>query len=191
MSKDDKKGPPDGPEPPQDENQIIAERRTKLAAMRERGSAYPNDFRRNALAAELHAMHDAKSNEELESAKVEVSVAGRMLLKRVMGKASFATLQDMSGRIQLYVTNDHTGGDAHDAFKHWDLGDILGATGTLFRATARSSGRASRSRSTSSSRSSCSRARSRTGRAGRTPTRSSRPATRARSTSACSTPRPS
>jgi lysyl-tRNA synthetase class 2 len=133
MSKDDKKGPPDGPEPPQDENQIVAERRTKLAALRERGSAYPNDFRRNALAAELHAAHDAKSNEELESAKVEVSVAGRMLLKRVMGKASFATLQDMSDRIQLYVTNDHTGSDAHDAFKHWDLGDILGATGTLFR----------------------------------------------------------
>ena len=133
MSKDDKKGPPDGPEPTQDENQIVAERRTKLAALRERGSAYPNDFRRNALAAELHAAHDAKSNEELESAKVEVSVAGRMLLKRVMGKASFATLQDMSGRIQLYITNDHTGSDVHDAFKHWDLGDIIGAKGALFK----------------------------------------------------------
>jgi lysyl-tRNA synthetase class 2 len=133
MSNDDKKGPPDGPEPPQDENQIVAERRAKLAALRGRGNAYPNDFRRNALAADLHAAHGAKSNEELESANLEVSVAGRMLLKRVMGKASFATLQDMSGRIQLYVTNDHTGAEVHDAFKHWDLGDILGATGTLFK----------------------------------------------------------
>jgi lysyl-tRNA synthetase, class II len=123
----------DVPVTPQDESQIVAERRGKLAALRARGNAYPNDFRRNALAADLHAAHDAKSNEELESANLDVSVAGRMLLKRVMGKASFATLQDMSGRIQLYVTNDHTGGDAHDAFKHWDLGDILGATGTLFK----------------------------------------------------------
>ncbi len=133
MSTDDKKGPPDGPEPPQDENQIIAERRAKLAALRARGSAYPNDFRRDALAADLHAEHGAKSNEELEPAHVDVSVAGRMLLKRVMGKASFATLQDMSGRIQLYITNDHTGSDVHDAFKHWDLGDIIGAKGTLFK----------------------------------------------------------
>jgi len=121
------------PGPPEDENQIIAERRAKLAALRERGSAYPNDFRRSALAADLHAAHDAKSNNELETAHVEVAVAGRMLFKRVMGKASFATLQDMSGRIQLYVTNDHTGSETHDAFKHWDLGDIVGAKGTLFK----------------------------------------------------------
>jgi lysyl-tRNA synthetase class 2 len=133
MSNDDKKGPPDGPEATQDENQIIAERRAKLAALRKRGSAYPNDFRRDALAADLHATHGAKSNEELEPARIDVSVAGRMLLKRVMGKASFATLQDMSGRIQLYITNDHTGSDVHDAFKHWDLGDIIGAKGTLFK----------------------------------------------------------
>ena len=118
---------------PQDENQIIAERRGKLAALRERGHAYPNDFRRDALAADLHTAHDGKHNEELEAAHVVVSVAGRMLLKRVMGKASFATLQDMSGTIQLYVTNDAIGAEAHDAFKHWDLGDILGATGTIFK----------------------------------------------------------
>ncbi len=123
----------DPPGPPLDQNQIVAERRAKLAALRERGSAYPNDFRRSALAADLHAAYDAKSNQELESANVDVSVAGRMLLKRVMGKASFATLQDMSGRIQLYITNDHTGIDVHDAFKHWDLGDILGAKGALFK----------------------------------------------------------
>ncbi len=127
----DTRTPP--PLAPQDENQIVAERRGKLAALRTRGPAFPNDFRRDALADELHAAHDAKSNEKLEAAHIVVSVAGRMLLKRVMGKASFATLQDMSGAIQLYVTNDGIGADAHDAFKHWDLGDILGATGTVFK----------------------------------------------------------
>src|SRR5437660_8560861 len=117
----------------QSENQIIAERRAKLRLMRERGPAYPNDFRRDAFAGALHETHDGKTNEALEAAPVAVAVAGRMMLKRVMGKASFATLQDMSGRIQLYITNDHTGSDAHDAFKHWDLGDIVGARGTLFK----------------------------------------------------------
>src|SRR5450755_2744417 len=126
--------PPPGPPPaPQDENQIVAERRGKLAALRAQGHAYPNDFRRDALARDLHAAHDGKTNEELEAAHIFVSVAGRMLLKRVMGKASFATLQDMSGTIQLYITNDALGAEAHDAFKHWDLGDILGATGTMFK----------------------------------------------------------
>jgi lysyl-tRNA synthetase class 2 len=124
-------GPPTGP--PLDENQIIAERRGKLAALRAHGNAYPNDFRRDALGAELHAAYDASSNEELETLNRNVSVAGRMMLKRVMGKASFATIQDMSGRIQLYVTTDAVGADVHDAFKHWDLGDIVGATGRLFK----------------------------------------------------------
>ncbi len=134
MSKDDgNKKPPDGTGPPADENQIIAERRAKLAALRERGHAYPNDFRRDALAADLHAAHDGKANDELEASPIVASVAGRMLLKRVMGKASFATLQDMSGAIQLYITSDALGAEAHDAFKHWDLGDILGATGTVFK----------------------------------------------------------
>ena len=73
------------------------------------------------------------SKEDLESHPMSVAVAGRMMLKRVMGKASFATLQDGTGRIQAYVTNDATGADAHDAFKHWDLGDIVGVEGTLFR----------------------------------------------------------
>ena len=133
MSQDDKKGPRDGPEAPQDENQIIAERRGKLRALRERGQAYPNDFRRDALAGALHEMHDGKTNETLEAAPVAVAVAGRMMLKRVMGKASFATLQDSSGRIQLYITNDALGVETHEAFKHWDLGDIVGARGTLFK----------------------------------------------------------
>ncbi len=133
MSKDDKKGPPDGPEPPDDENKIIAERRAKLRALRERGQAYPNDFRRDALAGPLHQAHDGKTNEALEAAPLVVAVAGRMMLKRVMGKASFATLQDMSGRIQLYIASDAVGAEVHDAFKHWDLGDIVGARGTLFK----------------------------------------------------------
>ena len=119
--------------PPADENQIIAERRGKLSALRTRGNAYPNDFNRNALAGELHDAHGQKTHEELDRQAITVSVAGRMLLKRVMGKASFATLQDMSGRIQLYITTDALGAEAHDAFKHWDLGDIVGARGALFK----------------------------------------------------------
>jgi len=118
---------------PLDENQIIAERRAKLAALRAQGNAFPNDFSREHLAADLHTAHDGKSKDELEAGAVRVAVAGRMLLKRVMGKASFASIQDMSGRIQLYIANDITGADVHDAFKHWDLGDILGAEGSLFK----------------------------------------------------------
>jgi lysyl-tRNA synthetase, class II len=119
--------------PAQDENQIIAERRAKLGRLREKGHAFPNDFRRTHLAADLHAAHGDKSKEDLEAGKPTAIVAGRMLLKRVMGKASFATLQDMSGRIQIYVNNDVTGAEVHEAFKHWDLGDILGVEGTLFK----------------------------------------------------------
>jgi lysyl-tRNA synthetase class 2 len=119
--------------PPADENQILAERRAKLAALRANGQAYPNDFRRDALAADLHVRYDGKTNEELEAQAVAVAVAGRMMLKRVMGKACFATLQDMSGRIQLYVTLDAVGAETLEAFKHWDLGDIVGASGTLFK----------------------------------------------------------
>ena len=121
------------PAPPQDENQIIAERRAKLTALRKEGVAFPNDFERKNLAAALHNAHGALSHDELEAAQVSVAVAGRMMFKRVMGKASFASLQDMSGRIQLFISNGDTGEAAHDAFKHYDLGDILGATGVLFK----------------------------------------------------------
>jgi lysyl-tRNA synthetase class 2 len=120
-------------QPLQDENQIIAERRAKLAAIRETGVAFPNDFERHDYAGKLAAAHGEKSKEALEAEAVQVQLAGRMMLKRVMGKASFATLQDMSGRIQVYVSNDLTGTESHDAFKHWDLGDFLGVTGTLFK----------------------------------------------------------
>ncbi len=119
--------------PVPDTNQIIEERRAKLATLRSQGNPYPNDFRRENLAADLHRDYGEKSNEELEASPVSVVVAGRMMLQRVMGKASFATLQDMSGQIQIYVTNDTTGEPVHSAFKHWDLGDIVGAEGSLFK----------------------------------------------------------
>lgn len=117
----------------QDENQIIAERRAKLAELRKTGIAFPNTFRRDSLASALHEQYDEHTKEALEASQAEVKVAGRMVLKRVMGKASFATIQDMSGRVQLYISKDHTGQAAHDAFKHYDLGDILGAQGRLFK----------------------------------------------------------
>ncbi|HCN91420.1 MAG TPA: lysine--tRNA ligase, partial [Oxalobacteraceae bacterium] len=123
---------------PLDENSIIAERRAKLAAIRREGVAFPNDFRPQHKAASLHEQYDALQNESFDAQPVNVVVAGRMMLKRVMGKASFATIQDASGpkadgRIQLYITNDVTGIAPHDAFKHYDMGDILGAEGTLFK----------------------------------------------------------
>jgi lysyl-tRNA synthetase class 2 len=119
--------------PAQDENQLIAERRTKLAEWRSSGRAYPNDFLRENTAGKLDELYGGKTREELEATPVEVRVAGRMMLKRVMGKASFATIQDLSGRIQLYVSNDGTGEAAHAEFKRWDIGDIVGAVGTLFK----------------------------------------------------------
>jgi lysyl-tRNA synthetase, class II len=121
-----------------DENTIIAERRAKLAAIREKGIAFPNDFRPQHKASDLHEKFGEAERESLESQDVHVVVAGRMMLKRVMGKASFATIQDASGlradgRIQLYITNELTGEADHESFKHFDLGDILGAEGTLFK----------------------------------------------------------
>jgi len=121
-------------QPELDENKLIAQRREKLAALREQGVAFPNDFRRNVMAGELHAEYGEKSKEELEKLGVRVSIAGRMMLKRVMGKASFATVQDMSGRIQLYVTRDELPeGFYNEQFKKWDLGDIIGAEGKLMK----------------------------------------------------------
>ena len=117
----------------QDENQIIAERRAKLTELRQIGNAFPNSFRRKNLSDELHRQYGEQSKEILEENKIPASVAGRMVLKRVMGKASFATIQDMNGKIQLYISNDHTGEAEHTAFKHFDLGDILGAQGVLFK----------------------------------------------------------
>ena len=114
----------------QDSNKLIEERREKLKALRAAGHAYPNDFRRKDFAAALHSSHGEKTKETLEKDKPPATVAGRMMLKRVMGKASFATLQDGSGRIQAYITQDVPG---YEGFKHWDLGDIVGVEGHLFR----------------------------------------------------------
>lgn len=119
--------------PTENDNQIMAERRAKLNAIRAQGVAFPNDFKREHLSSDLHAQYGHLSHDELEARPIHVSVAGRMMLKRVMGKASFATLQDMGGRIQMFISNDHAGEAAHSAFKHYDLGDILGAQGVLFR----------------------------------------------------------
>jgi lysyl-tRNA synthetase, class II len=118
---------------PTDDNQLITERRTKLAEIRTRGVAFPNDFKPQHQAADLHLKHDAVENTELEPQAVKVVVAGRMMLKRVMGKACFATVQDGSGRIQLYIAQNDVGDAVLAEFKQWDLGDILGCEGTLFR----------------------------------------------------------
>jgi len=117
-----------------DENKLIAQRREKLSVMRDNGNAFPNDFRRDNLAAELHAEYDEKTKEELEELNVTVKVAGRMMAKRIMGKASFAQLQDMSGRVQLFLQRDSLPeGLYNDGFKKWDIGDIIGAEGVLFK----------------------------------------------------------
>ncbi len=118
---------------PLDENQIIAERRAKLARQRELGIAFPNDFVPADRAQPLFELHEDKSREELEAAAVQVSLAGRMMLKRLQGKASFATIQDATGRIQLWLNDEGVGAAAHEAFRHWDLGDIIAAEGTLFK----------------------------------------------------------
>ena len=123
---------------PVDENQLIAERREKLKAMRERqaqgrGVAFPNDFKPAHHAANLHALHGEKSVEALVEEGQFAKVAGRMMLKRLMGKASFATLQDSTGRIQIYVVRDDVGEDVYADFKHWDLGDIIACEGKLFK----------------------------------------------------------
>jgi len=117
----------------EDENKLIAERRQKLAALRTAHEpAFPNDFRRDSLASELHLGFDEMDGAALEAQAIRVTVAGRMMLRRIMGKASFVSVQDSSGRIQLFLQRDVLG-DVYEAFKGWDIGDILGAEGLLFR----------------------------------------------------------
>ena len=121
-----------------DENHVIAERREKLKAIREAAksngaAAFPNDFKPDYQAAVLHAEFGGFDNDVLEPRSAEVSIAGRMMLKRVMGKASFATVQDSSGRIQLFISRENVGEALYDAFKKWDMGDILAAEGVLFK----------------------------------------------------------
>jgi lysyl-tRNA synthetase class 2 len=120
--------------PKEELNEILAQRMAKLDAMREKGQAFPNDFRRDNISDELHKLYEEKTKEELDELAVEVSIAGRMMTRRIMGKASFATVQDMGGRIQLYVARDNLAeGFYNTEFKKWDLGDIVGAKGVLFK----------------------------------------------------------
>jgi lysyl-tRNA synthetase class 2 len=116
-----------------DENHVIQERREKLKAIRAKGVAFPNDFKPDAMAANIHAEYAGFDNDVLDPKAVSVSVAGRMMLKRVMGKASFATVQDASGRIQLFIGSSNLDEATYEAFKHWDMGDIIAARGVLFK----------------------------------------------------------
>jgi len=117
----------------QDEGKLIAERRRKLDELREHGRAYPNDFRRNATADELHKTFHGHDDETLREENIEVAVVGRMMVKRVMGKASFIKLQDRSGQIQIRLERDRLPEGDYQAFKKWDVGDIVSARGSLFR----------------------------------------------------------
>jgi len=116
-----------------DENKLIALRREKLAALREQGQAFPNDFKRDSVAEDLIKQHGHDTKEELEEKSISACIAGRMMLKRIMGKASFAKLQDMTGQFQIYVHRDTIGSENYTAFKQSDIGDIFGAEGTLFK----------------------------------------------------------
>jgi lysyl-tRNA synthetase class 2 len=115
------------------EEDLIQERRNKLTAIRDSGNAYPNTFRRDSLAGDLHNRYEDKSKEELESLGHRVSIAGRLMTRRVMGKAAFAHIQDMSGQIQVYARRDDLQEGVYSAFKHWDTGDIVGASGVLMK----------------------------------------------------------
>ena len=118
----------------ENENDLIAQRRQDLKELRKTGNAYTNQFKRDSLALDLHAQYENKSKEELEGESIKVAVAGRMMSRRIMGKASFAHIQDMSGKIQLYVRRDDLAdGVYNDGFKKWDIGDIIGATGTIMK----------------------------------------------------------
>ena len=114
-------------------HELIAQRRAKLTALRAKGNAYPNDFRRDALAANLHTNYTDKTEAELEATPIAVKIAGRIMTRRLMGKASFVHLQDMSGKMQLYIREDAVSQEVYAQFLQWDLGDIIGIEGTLFK----------------------------------------------------------
>ncbi|MDH4273550.1 MAG: lysine--tRNA ligase [Gammaproteobacteria bacterium] len=116
-----------------DENEFIAQRRAKLAQLREEGLAFPNDFRRNVMSGELHAEYAAHDAAALQAHPIRVAIAGRMMTRRVMGKASFAHIQDMSGQMQAYITRDGLPEGTYEIFKKWDLGDIIGVEGVMYR----------------------------------------------------------
>ena len=115
----------------QDENNLFEVRKEKLKKLRKQGRDYPNSFRRNELAKELIKEYSDLSKDDLENSSISVKVAGRIMLRRLMGKASFTTIQDMSAQIQLYLREDTLSN--YDDFKTWDIGDIIGVEGELFK----------------------------------------------------------
>lgn len=117
----------------EDLNEQLLQRKSKLNVLRQKGNAFPNDFRRSDLATAIHAAYDSKDNATLETENITVTVAGRIMMRRLMGKASFVHLQDMSGKIQLYVRQDHLPEGQYEEFLDWDIGDIIGATGAVFK----------------------------------------------------------
>ena len=114
------------------ENDLILQRRAKLDALRKKGIAYPNTFRRDSLSGDLRNQYKEASKEELEEKSIQVTVAGRIMLQRIMGKASFITIQDMEGQIQAYIRSNDLPEGQYEDFKTWDLGDIIGVSGKLF-----------------------------------------------------------
>lgn len=116
-----------------DTHDLIEQRRSKLDEWRKMGNAYPVGFRRDAWAADLLQQYSEKTEPELEAQPIHVRVAGRIMTRRLMGKASFTHIQDMSGRIQLYIRQDDVTPESYELFKQWDLGDIIGAEGDLFK----------------------------------------------------------
>src|SRR6202012_522006 len=117
---------------PQDENRLIAERREKLRALRDKGIAFPNDFTPDAFLGDLQKEFDGQDAAAIEALNRRVKVAGRVLLKRGQGKVSFIQIQDMTGRMQLFIQANNVG-DAYESVKSWDIGDIVAAEGPLMR----------------------------------------------------------
>jgi Lysyl-tRNA synthetase (class II) len=115
-----------------DENKLIAERRAKLEKLRSPGPAFPNDFRRDALADQLLTAYGDRPTEWFDKNAIRVKVGGRMLAKRVMGKASFAKIADRTGQIQVFAQGESLGA-SYDEFKGWDVGDLIGVEGALFK----------------------------------------------------------
>lgn len=114
------------------EEQVLV-RRTKLKELRSKGNAYPNDFKRTDFAADLHVQYDTFEHDELETKKIHAVVAGRIMMRRIMGKAMFMHIQDMTGQIQLYLRGEELSAALFEEIKKWDLGDIIGVEGQLFK----------------------------------------------------------
>ena len=100
------------------QNELLALRRAKLDDLRSKGNAFPNDFKRDALAEDLHTSYDSLEKEKLDKEAVQVSIAGRVMLQRIMGKASFITIQDLTGQIQAYIKSDNVGVDTTKNLKN-------------------------------------------------------------------------